>query len=79
MTSPLGLHNSPLMCDLLIIMRVATLNVQNLGLLKADGSSMEHGILMIQKMALRIYWKAPLWSKCLTLDTDRYLSAPTKD
>lgn len=26
----------------------------------------------------RIYWKTPLWSKCLTLQTDQYLSEPTK-
>ena len=30
------------------------------------------------RFADRIYWKTPLWPKCLTLDTDRYLSAPTK-
>ncbi|MEP0942006.1 MAG: hypothetical protein ABJH63_15300 [Rhizobiaceae bacterium] len=24
-----------------------------------------------------VYWKTPLWSKCLTLDTDRYLETPT--
>ena len=26
----------------------------------------------------RIYWKTPLWSKCLKLDTDHYLNEPTK-
>ena len=30
------------------------------------------------RLADRIYWKTPLWSKCLTLDTDHYLSEPTK-
>ena len=25
-----------------------------------------------------IYWKTPLWSKCFNLDTDNYLSEPTK-
>jgi hypothetical protein len=29
------------------------------------------------RLADRIYWKTPLWSKCLTLDTDHYLEAPT--
>jgi hypothetical protein len=29
------------------------------------------------RFADRIYWKTPLWSKCLTLDTDRYLTGMT--
>jgi hypothetical protein len=29
-------------------------------------------------LADRIYWKTPLWPKCLRLDTDHYLSDPTK-
>lgn len=30
------------------------------------------------RLSNRIYWKTPLWSKCFKLDTDHYLSEPTK-
>lgn len=30
-----------------------------------------------ERHADRFYWKTQLWSKCLELDTDRYLSIPT--
>lgn len=29
------------------------------------------------RLAERIYWKTPLWSKCLVLDTDHYLERRT--
>ncbi len=29
------------------------------------------------RLADRIYWKTPLWSKCLTLETDRHLTVQT--
>ncbi|MEP3892449.1 MAG: hypothetical protein ABJN52_00385 [Litorimonas sp.] len=30
------------------------------------------------RLSERIYWKTPLWTKCFKLDTDHYLSEPTK-
>lgn len=42
-----------------------------IGLLEETRETEDH-------LADRIYWKTPLWSKCLKLDTNRYLSEPTK-
>ncbi len=30
------------------------------------------------RLADRIYWKTPLWSKCMKLDTDHYLNEPIR-